>query len=108
MKLDPTPETPQVFTDVIDERIRQVIKWGAQSLPDGTSSDTWGDMAMEAKQTVDERAAAGTLTWVEVLDEEILEAYAETDPARLRAELIQVAAVAIAWAEDIDRRSAAA
>lgn len=104
MKLDPTPETPQVLADVTDERVRQVIKWGMQSLPDGTSTETWDNMAMEAKQTVDERAAAGTLTWVEVLDEEVLEAYAETDPVRLRAELIQVAAVAISWAEDIDRK----
>lgn len=35
------------------------------------------------------------------------EALAESDPARLRAELVQVAAVAVCWIEAIDRRATA-
>lgn len=41
-----------------------------------------------------------------MLLEEVAEAFAESDDARLRAELVQVAAVAQAWIESIDRRSA--
>ncbi|MFI1165600.1 hypothetical protein ACH4UM_18790 [Streptomyces sp. NPDC020801] len=37
--------------------------------------------------------------------EEALEALAEDDPGKLRAELVQVAAVAVAWIEAIDRRT---
>jgi len=36
--------------------------------------------------------------------EEVAEAFAETDAALLRTELIQVAAVIAAWVSDIDRR----
>ena len=35
--------------------------------------------------------------------EEVAEAFEEHDPARLRSELVQVAAVAVAWVEKIDR-----
>jgi hypothetical protein len=39
-----------------------------------------------------------------VLNEEVAEAFAESDPAKLRAELLQVAAVCAAWIYDIDTR----
>ena len=37
--------------------------------------------------------------------EEVAEAFAESDPARLREELIQVAALAVSWVEKIDART---
>jgi malonyl CoA-acyl carrier protein transacylase len=46
------------------------------------------------------------VTWEHILTEEHYEAMAEEDPTRLREELIQVAAVAVAWVEAIDRRHA--
>lgn len=46
----------------------------------------------------------GKGTWRHILQEEVAEAFAELDPAPLREELIQVAAVAVAWIEAIDRR----
>ena len=42
----------------------------------------------------------------DILAEEVAEVYAESDPDRLRAELIQVAAVCVQWIEAIDGRSA--
>ena len=36
--------------------------------------------------------------------EEVAEAFAEADVRRLRAELVQCAAVAVKWVEAIDRR----
>jgi hypothetical protein len=41
-----------------------------------------------------------------ILREEVYEAFAEEDPAALRTELIQVAAVAATWVDAIDRRAA--
>jgi hypothetical protein len=35
------------------------------------------------------------------------EAFAESDPTKLRAELIQVAAICAAWIHDIDQRQVA-
>jgi hypothetical protein len=40
--------------------------------------------------------------------EEVREAMAESDPAKLRVELVQVAAVSVAWIEALDRRMDAA
>jgi hypothetical protein len=44
-----------------------------------------------------------TLTWADILEEEIAEALAESDPVKLRAELVQSGAVIVAWIEAIDR-----
>ncbi|GGO64207.1 NUDIX hydrolase [Nonomuraea cavernae] len=60
--------------------------------------------ADQAKRAVAEAVAAGRLTWRHILHEEVLEAFAEDEAARLREELIQVAAVAVKWAQALDRR----
>jgi hypothetical protein len=105
--------TARVLGEVADERTRQDAKWGEQNHPDGTGSAIpWplfvGDgtaAANRARELTDRRAKAGTVTFRDILTEEAAEAYAESDPAKLRAELIQIAAVACAWAEAIDRRT---
>jgi type IV pilus biogenesis protein CpaD/CtpE len=93
---------------VRDERDRQDAKWGEQNHPDGTGRDgnrkAMADMARELCQRL---AALGVVTWYHILLEEVYEALAEDDPAKLRAELIQVAAVAQQWVEAIDRRARA-
>ena len=94
----------RVLDEVRRERIRQDEKWGEQHHPDGTS-EARQVHAILAKNATDNAAKNGTLSWLDILQEEAFEASAETDQALLRAELIQVAAVAVAWVEDIDRRS---
>lgn len=93
-----------VLREVFKERLAQDVKWGEQHHPDGTSAATWFDMAQEARKRCDASDRAGTVTWAEILTEEFFEALAEEDPARLRAELIQVSAVAAVWVQDIDHR----
>lgn len=106
--------TEQVLVEVKGERLRQEAKWGEQNHPDGTGPDRFWpaifrqDMAAcanIAKLQVDHDAKRGESTYAGILAEEFLEALAESDPAALRAELVQVAAVAVAWAEAIDRRA---
>jgi type IV pilus biogenesis protein CpaD/CtpE len=96
-----------VEREIRDERDRQDAKWGEQNHPDGTGPDgnrqAMADMARELCQRL---AAIGVVTFYHILLEEVYEAMAEEDPARLRAELIQVAAVAAQWVEAIDRRTA--
>ncbi len=101
-----TKETLAAVSSVADERIRQVEKWGVQTRPDGTGGDIYKQAAEVSKAHTDAAAADGSLTWVDILMEEIFEALAEDDPVRLREELIQVAAVAVSWSEDIDRKAA--
>ena len=115
-----------VLAEIGAERVRQDQKWGEQNHPDGTGPDSSPlgrirqihadgkghsklfahGMAAMAKQATDEAAEAGTLTFADILLEEVFEALAESDPAKLRTELIQTAAVATQWVEAIDRREA--
>ncbi|MDR2896009.1 MAG: hypothetical protein LBV30_05105 [Propionibacteriaceae bacterium] len=110
----------RVLAEVDDERDRQHSRWGDQSqLPDGTGPDelhhvsypcdesvgwTYHDWRGDRQSEAEYLAARGTLTFAAILQEEVAEALAESDPGRLRAELIQVAAVAVQWVEAIDTR----
>jgi len=114
-----TTDFLNVVFAVMNERTRQDEKWGDQShLPDGTgpsvrwygSSDLilWEKSASiaacDAKDRCQVHTENGTLTWLDILVEEVAEAFAEDDPTKLRAELVQVAAVAMQWIEAIDIR----
>ncbi len=92
-----------MLREVAVERTRQNARWGQQDHLNGTG--LYGDRAeADHRRAVCDRAArVKRVTWRHILAEEVAEAFAEKDPARLRAELIQVAAVATAWAEAIDR-----
>lgn len=90
--------------EVRAERRRQHAKFGEQNLPDGTGDPKYRQIAQEAREICNASAAQGTCTYRAILQEEIYEAFAEKDPLKLRAELIQVAAVVKQWIEAIDRR----
>lgn len=75
-----SPMTPRVIIEVIKERNRQDEKWGVQY--------------------------HRPLYWIGILGEEYGEACKEAiefNTSKFRAELVQVAAVAIAAIEDLDR-----
>lgn len=96
--------TLSVLYDVLDERKRQDEKWGRiRDHPDGTHH-ILKPYANTARMHCKSEFAAGRGTWRNLLEEEFHGACAEDDQQRLRAELIQVAAVAVAWIEAIDRR----
>lgn len=89
------------------ERQHQQDKWGPQHHRDGTGRHGDRIEADLRRERCETAAAGGVLTWRHILDEELAEAYAETDPGRLAAELLQVAAVAANWVEDLRGRPAA-
>ncbi|HEX7993607.1 MAG TPA: hypothetical protein VF506_06760 [Streptosporangiaceae bacterium] len=95
-----------VFIEIADERSRQDAKWGEQNHRDGTGGPTLRRWAEQDRAICQEAFRKGVGTWRHILVEEVSEALAEDDPAKLRVELIQVAAVAVAWIEAIDRREA--
>lgn len=99
-----TQRAEVVIGDVVDERRRQNTKWGVQHHSNGTGYPGTAADARDAQARCDAAFRDGIGTWRHILTEEIAEAYAETDRAALRAELIQVAAVAVAWIEDLDSR----
>ena len=107
------PRSARVLEEVSAERARQDDKWGEQNHPNGTRDDrrmlrdasmpTWGTICYRARGLTDASAKAGSVEYLDILLEEVAEAFSESDPNLLRAELIQVAAVAVAWVEKIDR-----
>lgn len=119
----PETTTPHpVLDEIRNERARQDVHFGEQNWPDGTGprvpfaghlcymGQAADDMRRATKAAAGEfpgldPARYGPLTWRHILLEEVFEALAECDEAKLRVELVQVTAVAVAWVEAIDRRT---
>lgn len=106
-----------VLDEVLKERMRQELKWGQQNHPSFTAPPSfsmtprflqgyYGVMDAETAKALCESAfVEGFGSYAHILYEELCEAFDEPDDEqRLRAELLQVAAVAAAWVEAIDRR----
>lgn len=98
-------ETRGVAREVLAERAQQDATWGEQNHPDGTAKAYDIEHRDAQQDFTRKRFENGLGTWRDILEEEVAEAFAERDPEKLRAELIQVAAVAQAWIEAIDRRA---
>lgn len=101
----------RISGDVLDERARQLKKWGKQRHSDfiddlpTTDSRTWREVEQFWKFINDARYSRGEeASWTAILMEEIAEAFATDDFDDLRKELIQCAAVIFAWVEDMDSR----
>lgn len=99
--------TDDCLDEILLERFRQNEKWGEQNHEDGTGDASWKYMASEQKIDNDWLVSINALTWLDILAEEVYEAFAESDENLLLEELNQVAAVAVAWRECIIRRQQA-
>jgi hypothetical protein len=96
----------QIELDVRAEHDRQIELWGAQDYPDGTGGDHYRRLAEQARrecQLAKDDPDIGP-RWSLILLEEVYEALAEADPAKLRTELVQVVAVIKEWIKGNDRR----
>lgn len=118
--------TLRVVNEVVEERRRQDAKWGEQNhpslspevpreIPEDTAADMGVPSANTARQRVENLARRGMLGYADIALEEFceaIEAAAEVpeapdeDESFLRVELVQTAAVLVAWIESIDRRTA--
>lgn len=111
--INPTATALAAFS-CIRERAAQDLKWGQSNHPDlpaGVKHPCafFGIPTADAARLFCETAfRTGTGSNAHILLEEVSEAIeAADDPVHLRAELVQVAAVALKWIEQIDRRPAA-
>jgi hypothetical protein len=103
----------KIRSDIVNEFYRARAKHGDEaSLPLGMGPDEspfWRghfnflDLATLAKSVTDRRAKNGTCTWTDIIVEEMFEMLAESDTVRVREEAVQVAAMAMAIIEKIDR-----
>ncbi|MGW1695893.1 hypothetical protein [Streptomyces sp. NPDC002399] len=101
-----TDATEVVLADIATERAAQDAIFGEQNLPDGTGGPYFEAAADNHRRECDAAFDCGEGTFRHVFLEEVYEAMAESDPARLRAELVQAVAVGVKWIEAIDRRNA--
>lgn len=93
----------QVLAKIHQERQRQFFRWGLQEL----KLDTGKRYEMHAeyhKARCNAHARQNRAAWSDVLLEEVYEALTETDPDKLAAELVQVAAVAAQIVEYLQRK----
>jgi hypothetical protein len=108
-----------VLEEVADELRRQLDKWGIQNHPAGTGVgkhfagaevedahpdvNFYGNNANAFKEINDVHVENNTLTWMNILLEELFEAGAESqeDIEKLVEELVQTAAVAVAFAASV-------
>lgn len=98
--------TNAVLAEIATERAAQDAIFRQQDLPDGTGITGDEDRASSARHVCDVVFELGEGTYRDVFYEEVCEAFAESDPAKLRAELVQAVAVGVKWIEAIDRRAA--
>jgi hypothetical protein len=102
-----------IFREVVSERLKQIAKWGEdhqthphmQSEGNFTSEAFWRRHQIEAKQVCD-KLNQDTISWEDILYEEITEAFSEPYWPERRRELIQCAAVIFAEIEDGDNKAA--
>jgi hypothetical protein len=99
-----------VLNEVENELYMQDEKWGEQNHPNGTGPEGFhiniAGVADRYRAACQDASDVGAVTYRHILLEEVFEAVAEGDPVQLRDELIQCAAVAVAWIEKIDRDTA--
>jgi len=108
-------ESARGLRDIIGERVKNRARWGVQDhpsvhgVPHGMPNTFIYDIPSEqtTKNRCHGKARRGTLTWADILLEEFAEAVDAPNEVARHAELVQVAAVALAWIECIDRRRAA-
>ena len=97
---------PRIFSEIDEEMNRADAKFGPQyELPWGTGGVIFPSYRNTARKQCQDAAESGTCSWQLILQEEVYEAFAETEPELLRAELLQVAAVAVRWIDAIDALS---
>ncbi|PSL04161.1 hypothetical protein CLV30_106166 [Haloactinopolyspora alba] len=116
----PLPDLLQIdraLEEVFDERVRQDERWGEQNHPTVGGAGPHAGLVIHANYAYEAerwkwsngvRVERGRLTWDGILLEETYEALGEVDPTRRREELVQVAAVAVAMIQHIDRKAASA
>lgn len=108
----------KIFIEIIDERVRQEEKWGEQNHPclDQTLLNREGGCTAlrmcdeyeipgehRAKQLCEDAFIHKKGTYAHIAIEEMSEVVSSFDIHKRREELIQLAAVCVAWIEKIDR-----
>lgn len=99
--------TDNVLEEIRAERQRQIALWGEENHPmvyEGYDHEDRKRSLEIIRIKNKSSAKTGNENWHDILTEEFFEVFAETDPVKQREELVQVAAVAVAMIECLDRK----
>lgn len=107
--LDRWDRINNILGEIFGETEEQHEKWGEQDHPNVTPQDPEGIYLLGRRYRDFEKIAKlhfsqGERSWALIEFEELMEAAAERDPAKARAEWVQVAAVAVTAIANFDRR----
>jgi hypothetical protein len=103
----PTLTTPDLaaFAAAVDAELqRQLAQLGEHDLPDGIGGQAAQTGRALARADCETAARHGRTTWTHLLEGQVWEVFAASDPDELRTGLVQVAAVCAAWYAHLDRR----
>jgi hypothetical protein len=96
-----------IFEEISAERRRQDEKFGEQNYPmvqKNFNFDIQNCLLKKIRLENKINGERGKGCWFDILFEKMLEAFVETEPEKQREEMVQVAAVAVAIIEYLDRR----
>lgn len=107
---EPVNHMEYLLGETYREMLDNIKRWGRQRHPvTATPADILVYETLEAHyKGIWEHQTAEGATWDVILLEEVYEALAEREPAKQIEELVQVAAVALAMAEDLMTQEEAA
>ena len=96
----------KILSAISDERNRQDEKWGVQDWPLASEGERLVSKELESgvKEICDRAARSGSQTWYKILGEEFYEAFAAESLDEQIKEMTQVAAVAVAIIECLERK----
>lgn len=103
----PRPGLQGVLSEIAVRRARQRTAAGGDEhrLPDGTGQFPETIDAEAAEMVRDTASEGGYLDWLHIVRAAAARAYAEAHPARLRADLVDLAAYATGWIQALDHRT---
>lgn len=103
----PRPGLEGVLDEIAVRRARQrtVVGLDEHTLPDGTGQHPETIDADVARMACDQAAEGGCLDWLHIVRAAAAQAYAETRPTQLRADLVDLAAYATGWIQALDHRT---
>ena len=106
-----------VVSDVLVERATMLSRWGDPSYPSvaGLSYSVEARVGLydlptpeKARAETEGLRGSGDLDWATISVQSLSDAVSASDETARRIEVVQLAAVALAWVEDIDRQRRAA
>jgi hypothetical protein len=106
--LDVTDILTEVYEELDNGRRKHGVQHELPSFGEGPRGSKRWTLAGDSLEEFSRRYLDEDPSWAAILGEEVGEALQERDPVKLRAELVQVAAMAVGWISKLDNEDSEA